>query len=150
MKKLVNGSRNIGAFLLVLCFLLPVSLSADDFQSELTEILKDFDSTLLSLESNWQQQGESLTNLSESMESLKLNQSSLEQTLNRQREQYDYLSNIMQMQETTLKDLEQSATDLQHSLHDTQRALERTRTINRIMAGGLAVSLLLAGISLLF
>ncbi len=150
MKKSARGLRNGGLLLLLLLVLLPGSLSADDFHDELMLILQDFDSTLLSLERSWQKQGENLITLNSSMDSLRERQNSLEQTLSKQSEQYDYLSSTMLTQETTLKDLEQSATDLQNSLIATQRALRRTQALNRVLLGGFAVTLGISLFAILF
>jgi chromosome segregation ATPase len=143
------GARNIflGLFLVLLLF--PVSLSADDFQNELTAILNDFDEALMSLEGNWQQQRTKLIDLNDSVESLTQRTKNFEQISSTLTEQHESLSSTVIKQEKTLQTLEQSVTDLQHSLSDTQKTLSRAQSLNKLLIGGFAVSAGLAVLSIL-
>ena len=145
-----NALKSIGVLLLLYLLLLPVSLSADDFLQDLTMILQDLETSLTSLETNWSEQRKALMSLSGSMESLQMKSQTLEEKLAEQSEQQELLSNIVIQQEETLTAYGISMEGLQNLLTDTERQLQRTKTLSHILAGGLAVSLLLVGISLLF
>lgn len=135
MKKLVIGSKIGGVLLFLLVLLLPVSLSADEIEEELTLILSDFDKVLTSLEKNYEAQEKQLNFLSEKTTNLITKQGSLEKSYEKQNEHINSLSNTIQNLETISQSLEPSVEDLNQFYRNTKNEIKSLQRMNDILIG---------------
>lgn len=149
MIRLANGSRIGGVLLLVLFCLSSVSLSAGDAEAELIQILRSYEQITKNLENKFESYEAQLTGLDRSMESAEMNLKNLKSISQKQSELLQSFDQNLSEAETTLENSEKRIDGLESTLSDMERDLGRSRAFNKYLAGGLAVSLLLAGLSLL-
>ena len=149
MKKLASSLKIGGVLLLLLLFLSPVSLSAEDAETELISILQNYEKITNNLTARFELFDTRLIPLETSIPQINKSLESLKLTSQKRSEQLDSFDKSLTRVEEISQSSEKRIDGLENTLQNMDRDLKRSKAINKLLFGGLVISVGLATIGLL-
>ena len=149
MKKLASSLKIGGVLLLLLLFLSPVSLSAEDAETELISILQNYEKITNNLTARFELFDKRLVPLEISIPQINKSLESLKLTSQKRSEQLDSFDKSLTRVEEISQSSEKRIDGLENTLQNMDRDLKRSKAINKLLFGGLVISVGLATIGLL-